>query len=124
MKIIKERFYHIIGTPNANEIKMGSAERNYIKAEVYYDEGGYSYLSYKHTPRAYFICVYKIGRGKDSCGFWESHEIFTPNGAKAMVCEVTRQSKKKETEAVEYFETNIEKLLREAYGDVEVELEV
>ena len=124
MNILQQRYYHIKGTPDADEIGMGSAKENYVKAEVYYSEGGYSYFTYKQTPRAYFMSVYKLGRGKDAAGYWESHTLFGNDGAKKMVFEVNRQSKKKAEQAQEYFETNIEQFLKAVYPDLELEREV
>ena len=52
MKTIAKRYYHIVGTQTAEEGGINT-RYNYIKAEVYYDEGGYSYFTYRNTPRGY-----------------------------------------------------------------------
>lgn len=124
MKTIKTYYYHIDGTEKAEEREMGNTSVNYVKADVYYSEGGVSMFTYKNTPRAYFISVHKVGRGKDSCGYWESTAIFQNDGVKKMLFEVGRQSKKKEMEALEYFEKNIDEFANEAYPDLVLEKEM
>lgn len=119
MKVIRTRYYHINGTPKASEVGLGHAKANYIKAEVYYDAGGYSYFTYKNNPRAYYISAVDIGRG----GGYESHTLFNDRGRKQMVTEVTRQSKKREAEALAYFNENIDEFVRRIYADVDIDME-
>lgn len=120
MKVIKTIFYHIEGTKKVDEIGLGSSEQNYVKAEVYYDEGGYSYFTYKNTPRAYFMSAVKIGRGRDSAGTWESHTMFGSDGRKLLIEEVNRQSKKREADALAYFEANIDDFVAKVFPDLKV----
>lgn len=122
MKTIAERYYHIVGKPKAEELGLGSTEENYIRADVYYDEGGYGYLSGKISKRGYSISAHTIGRGKDAHGYWESTNIFGCKGAKQFLFDVKRQSKKKESEAVAYFNENIDEFVRKTFEGMEVEL--
>lgn len=124
MKNIKSIYYHIDGTPMAEEVGIGSTRENYVRADVYYSEGGYSYFTYKNTPRAYFMSVHMVGRGKDACGYFESTAIFQNNGAKMLLQEVTRQSKKREAEALAYFEEHIDEYVAKIYPDLKLEREV
>lgn len=124
MKTIQQRYYHIKGTPKAEDVGISSVHDNYIKADVYYSEGGYSYFTYKNTPRGYFMSVHKVGRGKDSCGYWESTALFANDGCKKMISEVNRQSKKREENALTYFEANIDNFLKAVFPDLELDLEV
>ena len=124
MKTLKTIYYHITGTPTADENGV-NLEENYIKADVYYSEGGYSYFSYKQTPRGYFISARTVGRGKaGEAGYMESYSIINPRGFKQIIGEpVTRQSAKKEREAIAYFEENIDKLLSEQFSSIVFEKE-
>lgn len=122
MKRIAERYYHIVGTANEDDVKIGDSGTNYIKAEVYYSEGGVSMFTYKQTPRGYFMSVHKVGRGKDTYGYWESTAIFDNGGARSLIAEVSRQSKKREAEALEYFEKNIDAYIKQIYPELETEI--
>lgn len=125
MKTLKTIYYHITGTPTADE-NGTNLEENYIKADVYYSEGGYSYFSYKNTPRGYFISARTVGRGRaGAAGFMESYSILNPRGFKQMIGEpVTRQSAKKERDAIIYFDANIDALLLEQFSGVLFEKEL
>lgn len=118
MKTIAKRYYHVNGTPTAAEAGINVPIGNYIKAEVYYDEGGYSYFTYKNHPRAYYISAVEIGRG----GNFESRTLFSNTGRKQMICEVTRQSKKREAEALAYFEENIDEFVKRVYADRDIDM--
>ena len=117
MKRIKEIYYHIDGTPTKEEAKIISNKENYIKATVYYSEGGFSYFTYKQTPRAYFLSAQPVTLAKaGEAGTMESLAMFNSNAFKIMIGEpVNRQSKKKESEALKYFENNIDRILAENY---------
>ena len=125
MKRIKEIYYHIDGTPTKEEAKIISNKENYIKATVYYSEGGFSYFTYKQTPRAYFLSAQPVTLAKaGEAGTMESLTMFNNNAFKIMIGEpVTRQSKKKEAEALKYFENNIDKILAENYTALTLEKE-
>lgn len=122
MKILKTKYYHIKGTPTVDGIGLGSSVENYIKAECYYDEGGYSMFTYKQVPRAYYMSAYKLGRGKDSCGTWESHSLFA-DGCKLKLKEVKRQGKKAAEESLSYFDEQIDDFIARAFPALEVEVE-
>jgi len=123
MEKLKEVFYHIKGAPTLNDIGLGSSVQNYIKANVYYDKGGWSYLSYRETPRGYFMSVSKIGRGRDTAGIWESTALFSNDGARKTIFEVAKKSKKKSADAEAYFDANIESFLKAVFPDLELEKE-
>ena len=115
MKFIKTLYYHIKGTNNSDE---NNHEYNYIKAQVYYDEGGYSIFGGDYRPRGYYTSAYPVGRWKDNIGWSEMTQIFG-GGAKCTLFEVSRQSQKKEREAVEMFDRNIDEYLKKVYSDME-----
>lgn len=125
MKTLKTIYYHITGTPTADENGV-NLEENYIKADVYYSEGGYSYFSYKQTPRGYFISARTVGRGKaGAAGFMESYSILNPRGFKQIIGEpVTRQSAKKEREAIAVFDATIDDFIKVNFPDLITEKEV
>lgn len=121
MKIIKEIYFHIKGTETAEKAGF-TTTANYVKASVYYHEGGFSCLTYKNTPRAYYMAARTIGRGKTAGGYMESCGMF--EGRKLMIGEpVTRQTAKKEAAAVAYFNDNIEAFVRELYPELGLEKE-
>ena len=120
---LKELYFHINGTERVDEIKMGDTTQNYVEASVFYDKGGTSLYTYKNYPRGYYITVKKIGRGKDSCGYWTSHTLFANDGGSILLFEVKRQSKTKDTEAIEYFNSNINAILKQYYPDLVLEME-
>ena len=123
MKIIEKRYYHIMGEMKAGDTGIGHATGNYIRADVYYHEGGYGIMTYKYTPRAYYMSVHKVGYVRDACGTWESTQIFGNDGAKMKLKEVSRQSKKAEAEALAYYRENINRYLNQVYPELELELE-
>ena len=117
MKRIKEIYYHIDGTPTKETADIIGSKENYIKATVYYSEGGFSYFTYKQTPRAYFLSAQPVTRANaGESGTMEKLTMFNNNAFKMMIGEpVTRQSKKKEADALHYFENNIDRILAENY---------
>lgn len=123
MKIIEKRYYHIKGTVSGIGLGIGKAITNYVKADVYYDDGSRSIMAGRRNPRGYWLSISKVGRGKDDCGWWESTAIYGNAGCKQLIFETTRQSKKREAEAVEYFRNNIDRYIAQMYQGIEVELE-
>lgn len=119
MKILKERYYHIGGTPRKEDSNYATEVDNYVKADVYYHEGGYSLFTGDKQSRAYFMSVSKIGRGQNSI----SVTIFQNDGAKIKLKEVSRQSKKAAAEAMAYFDENIDRFVSEIYPNLELEFE-
>ena len=124
MKTLAKRYYHVIGCPKADEITH-TINNNYVVADVYYDKGGYSYFSYKSTPRGYFMSVYRMGRYVTEDGYgMEVHTLFGNGGMKRMIKEVSRQTAKGDREAIEIYERDIEEFVREVFSDLELEEEV
>lgn len=126
MKILKTIYYHINGEPT-KETTSSETYQNYVKADVYYDKGGYSYFSYKQTPRAYFMSVHKVGRWKfkddQYPGYMESTALFNNDGCKRLLFEVEKQSKKRSAEAEAYFDEHIDEFLKSVYPDLVLEKE-
>lgn len=118
MKTIATRYYHINGMPKADEVGIGYSDINYIKAEVYYDEGGYSYFTCRRTTRGYYMSAVEVGRG----GNFISHTLFNDRGRKQMISEVSRQSKKREAEALAYFEENIDDFVKQIYANLDIDM--
>ena len=118
MNKLKTLYFKIAGTPDAKDLGMGSSIKNYIKAEVYYDKGGYSCFTYKNRPRGYVVSAAPVGVWLDSCGTWESYEMFSAVRKGEFLFEVSRQSKKKNDEAVKYFDKNIDRLVKEWFPDI------
>lgn len=119
MEILAKRYYHIKGCPKANDATF-SVTDNYIEADVYYTKGGYSYFSYKNTPRGYFMSVSRIGRYDMNGVMMESHS-FGAAGCKKMLKEVSRQTAKGNREAVEIYERDIAEFVKEVFPDLELE---
>lgn len=70
-------------------------KENFIKVEVYYDKGGYNYVTYRQKPRGYYISVVPVTRQ----GYMESFTAFT--GYNDLLLEVNRASEKQYNKAVE-----------------------
>lgn len=119
METIKQIYYHIKGTPTASEADWQTTG-NYIEAEVYYTKGGYSYFTYKNTPRGYFISARKIGRYTTN-GIEMISRTLGGEGYKALVKETARKSAKAASEAEEYFNENIDAFIANAFPGVELE---
>lgn len=124
MKTLKTLYYHIAGTKTADNTGY-ELDTNYVKAEVYYSEGGYSCFTYKQIPRAYFISARTVGRGKaGDAGYMESYKLLCGDGAKKMIGEpVTRQSAKKERDAIAFFDENIDSFVSEVFPTLSLEKE-
>lgn len=119
MEKIETRYYHIKGTPTASEADWQTTG-NYIEAEVYYTKGGYSYFTYKNTPRGYFISARKIGRYTTN-GIEMISRTLGGEGYKALVKETARKSAKAASEAEEYFNKNIDAFIKNAFPELELE---
>lgn len=119
METIKAIYYHIKGTPIASEADWGVND-NYIEADVYYTKGGYSYFTYKNTPRGYFMSVRKIGRYTAN-GIEMVSRTFGGEGYKALIKETARKSAKASSEAEEYFNENINEFIGNAFPGLELE---
>ena len=119
MKTIETKLYHIKGEPTEREAGWSTSD-NYIEADVYYTKGGYSYFTYKNTPRGYFMSASKIGRYIVDKIVMESRTL-GGEGYKEMIKEVARQTAKAESEAIEYFNANIDEFVRKAFPGLELE---
>ena len=117
---IKEIFFHIKGTPTVEEAETGTYG-NYIKATLHYDLGGYNLFTYKSYPRGYYLGVNKIGYGQNKYSgnvlHWESFRMSKNSGANYCIIPCNRKSKKKEAEAVAYFDENIMKVIARMFPD-------
>lgn len=126
MKTLQTIYYHIDGTPTKENADIIGSKDNYVKATCYYSEGGFSYFTYKQTPRAYFLSVQTVTRAKaGEAGTMEKLTMFNNYGYKEMIGDpVTRQSKNKEREAILYFNANIDNLVKESFQGVTLTKEV
>lgn len=123
MKVLAKKYYRVKGCPKASEAGY-SVTDNYVQADVYYTKGGYSYFTYKDTPRGYFVSAVRIGRYTTDDGYeMESHTLFGGNGAKQLIKEVSRQTAKGDREALEFYEQNINEFVRKVFPDLEFEEE-
>ena len=116
MKTVK-KYYHIKGTDSAiaHEYAIRGTE-NYIKASVWYDEGGYSFLSGQYSRRGYYMSAVLISKGRTS----EISSLFG-KGKKYLISEVSRQSKKREDAAIEYFCEHSEEFVKQIFPNIEFE---
>ena len=122
MKVLAKRYYHIKGCPKANEADYNVTD-NYIEADVYYTKGGYSYFTYRDTPRGYFMSVSRIGRYDLGGAIMEAQTLFG-SGYKQMIKEVSRQTAKGDRESVEVYERDIDEFIKSVFPDLELEEEM
>lgn len=80
------------------EVKENPAKVTHLRIELYYSLGGMNYFTGKAENRGYYLSVTPVERGTSVGGYTsESCTAFT--GIKQNVKEVTRKSKKAESEA-------------------------
>lgn len=107
---IKELYFHIKGTPLADEY-VDDGTKNYVKVVLYYRKEDTSYY-----PRGFYTRLMPIGWD----GKVESYELFSETGkasSPVLLKTCTRRTKKAEAEAVAFFEEKLPVMLRENYGD-------
>ena len=122
METIAKRHYHIKGMPTKESATWQTVD-NYIEADVYYTTGGFSYFSYKNTPRGYFMSVRKIGKYATDNGVIMEARLLGGDGRKKLIKEVARKSNKATEEAKKIFESEIDDLIAVVFPDLELELE-
>lgn len=76
-----------------------TASANNLKVEVYYDKGGFSYVTYKNQPRGFYISVTPVFR--ENRGTFTMEQFGAFSGYKRLVLEVNRFSDKQYNKAVE-----------------------
>ena len=86
-------------------LKENGQKNNYLRADLFYDLGGYSYFTGNANARGYYISVRPVSKGDRM----ESYTLF--DGIKKLVKEVTRQSKKAEQEAENMFPDEVQQLI-------------
>lgn len=91
------------------EVKENSKDITHLKIEVYYDLGGYSYFTYTEKKRGYYVSVTPVKRWTVEGVVMESFTAFT--GFKMLVKEVSRKSKKAESEALQSAEKITDKMI-------------
>lgn len=79
-------------------VKENTSGVTHLKVKVYYDLGGYSNFTYTEKKRGYYVSVTPVKRWDVDGVQMESFTAFT--GFKMLVKEVSRKSKKAETEAI------------------------
>lgn len=97
-------------------IKANIPGATHLKTEVYYSLGGVNYFTYKNEPRGYYVSVSPVTREAKNGVSMESYAAFS--GVKKLIVPATRQTKKKEQEAKEYFDRNVDSLVREWFPDM------
>lgn len=78
-----------------------AGEETHLRIDLYYDLGGYNVFTYKTSPRGYYASFCPVKREVHTHYTMESFVGFS--GFKVLLKEVTRQSKKARTEALEEF---------------------
>ena len=110
MAYIKEKYFHIKGTPKEDEV-FSTVTNNYVNAVLGYDKGkGYYWRisrSGKYTLRSNeygdsVMCCFRLSDPSPSL-----YELLVPCG---------RRSKAKEREAVELFDNNIVSAITDRLG--------
>ena len=79
------------------EIENKNHNATHVKVRLYYDLGGYDYLSYTPKQRGYYLSVQPVERASRDGYTTESFTAFT--GTKFCILPVTRKSKKAAAEA-------------------------
>ena len=82
-----------------NELIPLDKENNFLKVELYYSLGGYNYFTYKEEPRGYYLSATPVEREEKYGCVMESVVAFS--GIKQCIVPCSRQSKKREAEALE-----------------------
>lgn len=108
-KTIMTKYYHISGTPEADQVEMGYTGSNYIMLDLFYDHG-------------YMLSVKSIGHGKDDNGTFDIFNILSPETYRKTLIECNRQSSKKAAEAVQIMESSIKDILDKHFSQYDVEI--
>ena len=82
-------------------VRSHAGEETHLRIDLYYDLGGYNVFTYKTDPRGYYASFLPVKREVHTHYTSESFVGFS--GFKVLLKEVTRQSKKARTEALEEF---------------------
>lgn len=76
-----------------------SYKANFIRVELYYDKGGYDYMSYRQKPRDFYLSVTPVF--KENRGTYTTEMFGAFRGYKQLILEVNRFSDKQYNKAVE-----------------------
>lgn len=98
-------------------IRSLNSNENYLKVDIYYDLGGYSYFTNKSSKRGYYVSVTPVVRSEHDNYFSETIGIF--RGYKYCLREVTRKSNKVKQEVLEI---NIDWLIKEVCNEYGLEI--
>ena len=118
MAVIKDEFFHIKGTPTEKELMNTSGHDNYVWASLYYVKGE-GYFWRIDTEKHYTYHDEVFGD--------MTMRAYTIGGNKNWICErlveCKRAGKKKQQEAIEYFDSNVVSAIIHRLGyDVEMVL--
>lgn len=72
---------------------------NFIRVELYYDKGGYDYMSYRQKPRGFYLSVTPVF--KENKGTYTTEMFGAFRGYKQLILEVNRFSDKQYNKAVD-----------------------
>ena len=86
---------------------------NFLKGEVYYDEGRRSMFTLKEIKRGFYMSITPVNRKNCGSYFMESGN----GGRKMLIEEVNRYSKKSGEKAVDYFDKNIKKIVLDYFSE-------
>jgi hypothetical protein len=89
----------------------------HLKMELYYSKGGMNYFTSKVESRGYYMSISPVERKNGM----ESYTGFS--GLKRCILETQRKSKKKEDEAVDYFNGNILTFKNSHFSEYEIDIE-
>lgn len=116
--IVRQNYIKI--KDSSDNIKLSDAARNinYLKVELRYDLGGFSYATYRNNPRGYYLGVTPIAKGDG----WESFGAFT--GVGGCILECTRKSKKQAEIALVKAKEMLPTIIKNHFAQWEYESEV
>lgn len=93
----------------------GSKKANFLRIELYYDKGGYDYMSYRQKPRGFYLSVTPVFR--ENKGTYTTEMFGAFSGYKQLILEVNRFSDKQYNKAYDlsrgYEALMINRLLKE-----------
>lgn len=103
-----------------NYFKIVGKENEFVKVSTSYEKGGTNYFNGQNNRRGYYIYAQKVERQNKYGYTTESFTMF--EGAKKLLKEVGRQSKKAELEAEQQAEQIKLDFIRQVYGDIKLEI--
>lgn len=90
-------------------IKVEGKGATHLRADLYYDIGGYDYLTHKVKPRGYYISVVPVERCDR--GLYVSETMTAFRGIKMLIKEVSRKSSSAAAQAEQLAEQRLQELI-------------